>query len=133
VVYSLDYKVKSYQNITTGDEKMKISKLSIIIGLIISLFAIQTHAFDLEEGDPVSGRDLFQNCRKCHDGNKSRRLNPNHKTKKQWLRLFKNEGKGLKRKMPDFVTYDFKEKDLMNIHRYLSSYALDSDQPLICE
>jgi hypothetical protein len=111
---------------------MKNTKLFLIISLIISLSTIQANAFDLEKGDPAAGKDFFQNCRKCHDGNTSRSLSPSHKTKKQWYRLFKNEGKKLKRKMPDFNSYKFSEKDLINLHRYLSNFSLDSVQPQDC-
>ncbi len=112
---------------------MKVFKIAAILtGLMFA--AGMAHAFDLEAGDPVKGKEaLVAKCKVCHDGSKAKKVSPASKTKKQWGRYFSKDQKKLKRKHADWDSFGLSIDTLQNIHRYMNASALDSDKPQTCD
>jgi len=111
---------------------MRIFKAATLI--TVCLFVVSTaHGIDPEAGTSAQGKEDIGQCRQCHNGEATKKLNPSSKTKKQWARYFKDEFKKLKRKHSDWASYEYKTDLLQNIHRYLNAHALDSDKPQTCD
>lgn len=111
---------------------MKMSTMAIISALV--LLPASALAFNPEGGDPAKGKEAFTaNCRKCHDGKKATNLSPGSKTKKQWERYFENDFEKLKKKMPEWDSWNLGNETLENIYRYAVDHALDSDKPQTCD
>lgn len=111
---------------------MKVFKIAAIAAALM-MAASMAQAFDLEAGDSAKGKEEMAQCKKCHDGTKTEKMNPSGKTKKQWARYFDDDQKKLKKKHADWDSFGVSEEVLQNIHQYLNSAALDSDKPQTCD
>lgn len=107
----------------------------IILFVLLAFCFTYSYALDLSKGDSQRGKAIFREvCRSCHDGSKTKKISPMHKTMAQWKRFFDNDMARLKEKHPNAEMFKkLSNEDFENIYRFVQDGALDSEQPQTCD
>ncbi len=112
-----------------------MKKIVLLICAVFVVSSLSLMALDRKKGNVDNGKKIFkEQCKTCHNGKDAKKLTPAHKTRAQWKRYLKNNGKKLFRKHEKAnVKLNLNEKDINDLWSFCYVGALDSEKPQTCD
>ena len=112
-----------------------MKKIVLLICAVFVVSSLSLMALDRKKGNVDNGKKIFkEQCKTCHNGKDAKKLTPAHKTRTQWKRYLKNNGKKLLRKHEKAnVKLNLNEKDINDLWSFCYVGALDSEKPQTCD
>ncbi len=112
-----------------------MKKVVLLICAILMVSSLSVFALNRKKGDIKHGKKIFrEQCKACHDGKHAKKVRPAYKTRAQWKRYLKNDGKKLFRKHEKAkVKLNLTKKDINDLWSFCYVGALDSEKPQTCD